>query len=179
MIDKGKINTNIAIGRGYGIFDSLKENAVWKIRKFKNDEDYKNGVCYEESTVKGNILLNEGINTIWTLVAGGSATAFNNTNSYLGVGDSSTAEAATQTGLQATTNKLYKGMDTGYPTYGTNQKITFRSTFSGTEANFAWNEFTVANGNSDAAINMNRKVSAQGTKVSGQIWELTLEITLS
>jgi len=37
----------------------------------------------------------------------------------------------------------------------------------------------VANGNSDSAVNLNRKVSSQGTKISGQIWELTLEITLS
>lgn len=179
MIDIGKSKTSLSIKTGQGLIDTLKEKAVWRIRKFMSEEDYKKNNCYEENEIKGNILLNEGINAIWTLVAGGSATAFNSTNAYLGVGDSSASEDASQTGLQATTNKLYKEMDSGYPTYGTSQKITFKSTFSGSEANFAWNEFTVANGDSDSAVNLNRKVSPQGTKVSGQIWELTLEITLS
>jgi hypothetical protein len=51
--------------------------------------------------------------------------------------------------------------------------------FSGSEANYAWNEFTVANGNSDSAKNLNRLVSAQGTKTSGQVWQVDVEITLS
>lgn len=69
-------------------------------------------------------------------------------------------------------------MDTGYPTYGASQKITFRATFNGSEANYAWNEFSVDNG-STPAKNLNRKVSAQGTKTSGQVWQITLEISLS
>jgi len=179
MIDKGNSQSSVFVKGKNNLIDSSTEKAVWKIRKFASGDDYIKGNFYEESIIKGNLLLNEGINTIWTLVAGGSATPFNSSNSYLGVVDSSTAESATQTGLQATTNKLYKAVDSGYPTYGTNQKITFRATFNGSEANFAWNEFTVANGNSDSAVNLNRKVSSQGTKVSGQIWELTLEIILS
>jgi hypothetical protein len=125
-----------------------------------------------------NLLLNEGINSIWTLVAGGAETAFNNANARLGVGDSTTAAAATQTDLQAATNKLYKAMDASYPTFGTSQKITFRSTFSGSEANFGWQEFSADNGGT-ALKNLNRLVSNQGTKTSGQTWQLTLEITLS
>ena len=179
MIDKGSSQSSVFVKNKNSLIDSLSEKAIWRIRKFASNDDYIQGKFFEESIIKGNILLNEGINTIWTLVAGGSATPFNNANSYLGVGDSSAAESASQTGLQATTNKLYKAVDGGYPTYGTNQKITFRATFSGSEANFDWNEFTVANGNSDSAVNLNRKVSSQGTKISGQIWELTLEITLS
>jgi hypothetical protein len=125
-----------------------------------------------------NLLLNEGINSIWTLVAGGSETAYNNANARLGVGDSTTAAAATQTDLQAATNKLYKAMDASYPTFGTLQKITFRATFSGSEANFGWQEFSADNGNT-ANKNLNRLVSNQGTKTSGQTWQLTLEVTLS
>ncbi len=128
--------------------------------------------------IDGNMLLNEGINALWTLAAGGSETAYNNANAELGVGDSSAAEAATQTDLQAASNKLFKAMDASYPTYGTSQKITFRATFTGSEANFAWNEFSVRNGNA-ANKNLNRKVSSQGTKTSGQTWQVTLDITLS
>lgn len=128
----------------------------------------------------GNILLNEGINELWTILCSASSgTKFDNTNAYLGVGDSAVAEGATQTGLQAVTNKIYKAMDVSYPTYGTSQKATWVSTFESAEANFDWREFTVANGNSDAAVNLNRKVSSQGTKASGQRWELFFEISLS
>lgn len=128
--------------------------------------------------IDGNLLLNEGINAIWTLVAGGSETAYNNANTEIGVGDSTTAEAATQTDLQASTNKLFKAMDASFPTYGTSQKITFRATFGSSEANYAWQEFSVRNGNT-ANKNLNRKVSNQGTKTSGQTWQVTVEITLS
>jgi hypothetical protein len=132
-----------------------------------------------ELTFRGNLLLNEGINELWTLVTGTGATKFDNSNAYIGVGDSATAADATQTGLQAATNKLYKAMDTSYPTYGSSQKVTHRSTFGSSDANFAWNEITVANGNSDSAKNLNRKVQSMGTKASGTTWVATQEITLS
>ena len=164
----------------------------WTVTRFKDRADYEARKMYDEqeavalfgapqeSHIDGNLLLNEGINELWTIMcSAASGTKFSNANAYLGVGDSNTAEAATQTGLQASTNKLYKAMDTSYPTFGTLQKATWKSTFTELEANFAWNEFTVANGDSDASVNLNRKVSAQSTKVSGQIWELQLSITLS
>jgi hypothetical protein len=127
----------------------------------------------------GNCLLNEGINELWALAAGTGAVKFDYTNAYVGVGDSATAANATQTGLQAATNKKYNPMDTSYPTYGSAQKVTHRSTFASADANFVWNEITVANGNSDAAKNLNRKVQSMGTKVSGTSWVATQDITLS
>jgi len=128
--------------------------------------------------VPGNILLNEGINLMWTLACGGSGTPWNAANSYIGVGDGTTAADATQTGLQGT-NKAYKVMDAGYPTYGTAQRAVWQSTFTGTEANFSWQEITVANGSSDTATNLNRKVQNLGTKASGTTWIAQLTITLS
>jgi hypothetical protein len=128
--------------------------------------------------VPGNILLNEGINLLWTLACGGSGTAWNSANAYIGVGDGTTAEAATQTGLQGT-NKAYKAMDSGYPTYGSNQQAKWQSTYGTGDANFTWNEITVANGSSDTATNLNRKVQSLGTKASGTTWIAQLTITLS
>ena len=128
--------------------------------------------------IPGNILLNEGINLLWTLACGGSGTPWNNANAYIGVGDGDTAESATQTGLQGT-NKAYKAMDSGYPQYGSNQQAKWQSTFGGTEANFTWNEITVANGSSDTAVNLNRKVQNLGTKASGTTWIAQLTITIS
>lgn len=139
----------------------------------------ENGNVFFNDKIGDNLLLNEGINCMLSIFAGGSGTVFSNANSYLGVGDDNTAAAATQTGLIAATNKVYQVVDGSFPTYGTLQKITFQSTFDGSTANFAWKEFTVANGNSNSAINLDRLVSDQGSKISGQVWVLSLVITLS
>jgi len=164
--------------------DKAHYRTQWAIAKHKNCEACgPDAVCthtspYEVSKFDMNMLLNAGINQLWTILCSSGGTKFDNTNAYLGVGDSSTAEAATQTDLQAATNKLRKAMDASYPTYGTSQKATWKSTFGGTDANFAWNEFGVFNASS-GGIMLNRKVSSQGTKTSGQTWELSLDISLS
>jgi len=110
-------------------------------------------------------------------VYGNSITPYNNANSYIGVGDSSTAFAATQTDLQASTNKLRKAMDTSYPTISQNV-LTFRSTFGTGDANWAWNEWGVFNASSGGTM-LNRKVESLGTKTSAQSWQITVTITLS
>jgi hypothetical protein len=127
----------------------------------------------------GNCLLNEGIDEAWLLICGlGSPTAFNNANARIGVGDSATAAAATQTGLQASTNKYWMTMDTSYPTSGT-QKATWKATFATGVANFSWQEITVVNASDDAGKNLNRKVQDMGTKTSAVTRVATLDITLA
>lgn len=161
-----------------GVSDKGKWHAHFKIEKFANDADFKAGKAYAVSEFSENILVNAGINAMLTLLAGGGGTAFNNANAYLGVGDSTTAAAAGQTDLQAATNKLRKAMNATYPTYGTSQQIVFQSDFGSSEANFAWEEFGTFNASSGGTM-LNRKVSAQGTKISGQTWRLTMTITIS
>jgi len=160
--------------------DRLKEAKVtWKIRKFADANSYKENSPFEVSEIDGNVMLNEGINEMWRLACSASGSEFSNANAYLGVGDSTTSAAAAQTGLEAVTNKIYVAMESGYPTYGTSQKATWKSSFGAAVGNFAWAEFTVANADSNGGVNLNRKVSAQGNKTSGQTWELQLEIVLS
>lgn len=165
--------------------DKGKMVAKWRIEKFKGDfksreEAIKAGAKpYETIEIEENCLLNEGINELWTHLCSAGGTKFDNGNAYIGVGDSSAAADPTQTGLQAATNKLYKAMDATYPKYGTLQKAIWRVTFGSADANWAWNEITVANGNSDAAMNLNRKVQEMGTKASGTTWTAELTITLS
>ena len=131
----------------------------------------------------GNVLLDEGINELMALLAGTGATKFDHDNAHMGVGDDATAADHEQTGLlgaaNAGTHKLYVVMDTSYPTYGTAQKVTHRSTFASADANFHWQEITVANGADNAAINLNRKVQDMGTKAVGSTWVATQEITLT
>jgi hypothetical protein len=152
---------------------------VWIIRKYADEKAHQAGIPYEVRRYPGNLLLNEGINAMWTLICGGAGTAFNNANAYIGVGDDNTAAAAAQTGLQASTNKLYKAMDVSFPTFGTAQKATWQATFGASDANWQWREFTVANGNSNAADNLNRLVQDVGTKASPGVWTISLEVTLS
>lgn len=171
------------------VTDKLQYKTKWTIRRYADDAafaadrpsevlDAHGRLLPAVSEIDGNLLLNEGIAEAWDLIIGATATAFNNANSYLGVGDSNAAESAAHTGLQASTNKLYRAMSATYP-QRSGQAVTWRAVFASADANYAWNEFTVANGNSDSAHNLNRKVSAQGTKANGQTWTLDLTITLS
>lgn len=161
------------------IIETFKEKAVWTLTKYASEQDALEHNPFAVETIDGNLLLNEGINYLLTKIFDGTGTLFDTSNTYLGVGDSSTAASAAQTGLQASTNKLYKAMFSGDFPSVSGQTITFKASFGSSEANFSWQEFTVANGNSDSAVNLNRKVSDQGTKVLGQVWELTLTVTLA
>lgn len=132
---------------------------------------------YERLESRGNLALNEGLNYIWERVCAGTGAALDAANAHIGVGDGTAAATADQTGLQGT-NKLYKGMDSGYPIHGTDQKVTLKATFGTDEANFAWEEWSIANGGSDAAVNLNRKVESMGVKPSGEVWTITCVLTL-
>lgn len=122
-----------------------------------------------------------GLTTVYaTFVAQatvGSATPFfNNSNAYLGVGDSNTAFAIAQTDLQAASNKLRKKMDGGYPTQS-GGALVFQATFSTAEANWYWREWAVFNGS--AGIMMNRCATDIGSKTNAETWALTVTITNS
>lgn len=131
----------------------------------------------EDQEIPGNLLLNEGIAEMLDLMAGeGSPTAYSNANARVGVGDSNTAAAATQTDLQAATNKTYKAMNGTYPTR-TNQTMDWQADFTSGEANYAWEEWVIDNGGT-ALKTLNRKVEALGTKSTGT-WTLTGSVTIS
>ena len=166
--------------------EGITWSASWKLEKYEEDLDefdgtpdefYATYTPYEVIKSQGNLALNEGLNNIWTLVCGGAATPYSASFARIGVGDSSTAATASQTDLQASTNKLYKGLDLGFPVYGTNQLATFKASFTGSEANFVWNEWTVDNGAS-SGLNLNRKVENLGTK-SGGTWTLSVDLTIA
>lgn len=108
---------------------------------------------------------------------GAAVTAFNNANSYIGVGDSSTAFSAAQTDLVAASNKLRKAMDATYPS-GASNVITFRSTFATGDANWAWNEWGIFNASS-AGTMLSRKVESLGTKTNTQTWQFTTTLTFT
>jgi len=143
------------------------------------------GIKPEEiEVVPGNLLLNAGIQRLEDLLIGAGGQAFNNANTRLGVGNSATAEVATQTDLQAAAgagNRQFKLMNATFPSRAT-QVVTFQSDFTSGEANFIWNEWGVDNGSTNTttvvAPMLNRKVASLGTKATGT-WTLTGTLTLS
>lgn len=191
-----KLMQSAGVSTSVGSHDPQYWRCSTRVDKFYGDptlEERDSGllVPFEVVQREGNLLVIGGASIQWqTLIGNGTATAgqaltfFNNTNAYIGVGDSTTAAADTQTDLQAATNKLRKAMDATYPlhtdTTGTagSKSITYRSTFATTDANFAWQEWGLFNGSSGGRM-LNRKVESLGTKTSAATWVITLTLSLA
>lgn len=170
--DTIRLREKLSIAIQKNMSESLRFTSRWKIEKYDC-----NNKLYDISNFYGNVALNEGLNTMLSLLCGGTGTAYSNANAQIGVGDSSTAAAATDTDLLGA-NKTWKAMDGGYPTYGTSQQVVFKSTFGASDGNHDWKEYSVRN-SAGADKNLNRKVSDQKTKVSGSIWIVTITFTAS
>lgn len=153
---------------------------------------------------EGNYLTNLGRTRICDLLLGkASLKQLSATYGVIGVGDTSTnatqANIQGQTSLQATTNGLYKPVDSaptdgsaGDGTVGTTPGvISAQATFQTGDANFAWNEWCIAIGNGTTSssssfntatatgIMMNRAVVSLGTKVSTAVWVFLVSVTIT
>lgn len=126
-----------------------------------------------------------GNNALWRRLTGIATlpTLYDNANARLGVGDSSTAVAVTQTNLQAATNKLAKAMVATYPQINgspNDNQVVFRSDFITGEAEYQWNEFGTFNaalGSADSMFNRGLFSPSPGTKGAGVTWTLTETLT--
>lgn len=138
--------------------------------------------------IEGNLLLNEGIDRLLDLLIAAGGTSYNNANAYIGVGDTNTAAAASQTELQATqnaANRFYKAMNSTWP-QRTAEQVDWKADFTSAEANFVWAEWTIAAGATTASgsgflvgtTNLNRKVASLGTKATGT-WTMTGSLVIS
>ena len=175
-------NLRSTLNRALAFSEHVAWEVHWRVEKFLSktfDEVLATGEQpYEVCSDVQNIILDTGANEMLKLIGGVSgATAFSAANAKIYVGSDSTAEAASQTGVIATTNKAYAAMDSGYPSVS-GRTIVFRASFDDASANFAWNEAAITNGSGAGAIAMNRKVSALGTKTTGT-WTLQLTISLT
>ncbi len=162
------------------------------VKKWYNEQDKDSGKPpYEVKIDEGNVGLSLGITralSLMTLSGTSGGLVWNNANTCIGVATSASAAAAADYGLQAaaatsaTAQEFHKMDATTYPAVSGSNLIV-RSTFGATEANFAWNEFIIKNAtyNTDSTSGraLIRKISAQGTKVSGQAWEATITVTMS
>ena len=141
------------------------------------------------SEFDGNLITNAGWTRLMSLLTNQSATqALDATHTRIGVGNSSTAEAYTDTDLGAaagSANRWFQPVS-GAGTLGT-RTLAFSATFGTADGNFAWNEFgldvtsaTATAGNTVGVILFNHKAAiAQGTKASGQTWTATATLTFT
>jgi len=130
----------------------------------------------EEFEKEGNVILKEGANYIFRAIAGQAPTPyFDEINAYIGVGDSSEPADKTQTGLLGL-NVYYKKVQSGYPIID-EDSILYSAFYGSNEANFFWNELSIANGPSNDAVNLNRIVEPVGLKLFPQIRVAFITIT--
>ena len=180
-------------------FQGVQWRCDTRVEKFHVDDFHSGREPYETVDVPGNLLLLGGADVLWLGLRDGLSgtsglanTKYNNGNAALGVGDSNTAAASSQTDLQASsgvTHRRFKGMDATFPTHttgtaaSTDSKILFKSTFTSSQSNFAWQEWGVSNKVSVAAKPggrlLNRKVQSLGTKTSAGVWALTVTLSLA
>jgi hypothetical protein len=142
---------------------------------------------YSVTEHHGNLIVNAGWTRILNLATAGGGQALTATSGRIGAGNSSTAAADTQTDLQAAAgaaNRWFQVLSTG-PTVSVDQ-ITLAAAFGTADGNFVWAEFGIDIGTptvtSSAVVNatlLNRAVSAQGTKASGQTWTATATLTFT
>ncbi len=151
---------------------------TFQVSKFENDEALLDNSPYLIGKPFKNLMLTAGLQLMLNLLTGQGGTSFSNANAYIGIGDSTTVASVGQTDLQASTNKLRVAMDVTFPSAASGGVVTWRSTFTSGQANYHWQEFGIFNA-AAAGTMLDRAVSDQGTKTSGQSWQPTVTLTAS
>lgn len=133
----------------------------------------------------------------WVALIGGVAgttitNKFSSTFGRIGAGTINTTatyadtKLGGDTGVSSTTSYYQLcGVAPTLVTATTPPSMTFQATFGTGVANFAWNEFGIDNGNASGVtivglantILFDHGISAQGTKISGNIWTATAIMT--
>lgn len=139
---------------------------------------------YDVTTGGYNLITTGGWDRILTLAIAGGGQAYDATHTRIGVGTATAAAASGQTDLSAATgaaNRVWV-MVTGAGTVGTGtavRRLSFVGTIGTGDGNFAWQEEAIDNGSASGVGAsttplLNRLVSNQSTKVSGQTWTATM-----
>jgi hypothetical protein len=137
--------------------------------------------------VPGNGLTTVGAQRVSDLLTSNTPKPFSAAWGVAGVGTSTTAFSTAQTALLGTA--YYQGLDSAPGS--ANGVITAYSTFTGSNANHAWEEWCwaiatatpVASTNFNTATTtgtmLNRKAQSMGTKVSTAVWTLAAQATIA
>jgi hypothetical protein len=135
---------------------------------------------YETVESLSNLITTAGWGRMLDKALGVSGQAYDATHTRIGVGTATAAAAVGNTDLSASTGASNRRWElvTGVGGTGTGTgtvRMTFVATFGTGDANFAWQEWgidqgTAAGTGASTTPLLNRAVSNQGTKASGQIW---------
>lgn len=166
------------------LVDSKNWNVLTTLEVFNLEEGqdlpYDGQVPDEVKEFRDNLLLNAGITRLLNLLIGAGGQAYDATHTRIGIGDSATAAVASQTDLQASTNKLYNLVSSATVS---GQTVTWVATFASGDANYAWAEWIIDNGTTQSttvtAPALNRRVAAMITKTSAIAITITVTITIS
>jgi len=121
-------------------------------------------------------LTDAGLTQVVRAIGGETPTFFNNTNSAIAIGTSSTAFSAGQTALVAETGR--RSMEATFPSR-TNLVVVYKSIFATTDGNNAStvNEWGILNSTTTGGTLLSRKVENLGVKSSAQSWTVTCTIS--
>lgn len=132
------------------------------------------------------VIANEGALQLWTALRDGitGVELFNNTNAEIIVSNVTGSPAYTDTAPTDILQRL--GMDATFPlvpgeSSGTasagDREMVFRATASASEAVGDWRRFWITNPNAAAGeLILDNFSSNQGSKVNGQVWEVTVTL---
>jgi len=139
---------------------------------------------YAVSGTLGNVITNAGWQALLASATTGGTPMFTASKGRIGVGDGTTAPAATDTDLSASSNRLFKFMAAPpVVSTGTNRTWTFSVSFLSGDANFPWQEFGIDQGTTDGTsvvpVFFNHALSNQGTKTTGQVWTATATVSFT
>lgn len=118
-------------------------------------------------------ILTQGLSLVAAAIRG-TGTDYDGTNARICVGDSATGFSAAHTDLQGTNHR--EVVDSAPSVSGA--QTTYVATFETGDANFAWNEWGVANAAATTGL-LNRVVESLGTKTSAQSWTFTVQLTFT
>lgn len=130
----------------------------------------------------GNLIVNNGVTRLLSLLTGAGGQAITSTSARVGVGDSATAETNADADLGAAAGGTHRQFETATVSTAT-RTLTLVAVFTTGEANFAWAEWgidigapTVAAGTTVNTL-FNHKVVGLGTKTSASAWTFTVTVT--
>lgn len=141
----------------------------------------------EITTVVGNALVDVGKQRLSDLITG-TGQAFTTARGVTGVGNGTAATTSGMVALQGA-SQYYKALD-GAPSSVTGV-ITASTTYTGADANFAWEEWCWAVATAapvasatfatatTSGIMVNRKIQTLGTKAVNAVWTLQAQVTVS
>lgn len=196
------------VGREWGRLHVAKfdvEQTEWVSRRLGGDAPGMRGFAqptgldfarfrirpYEEVVSGCNLITTAGWQRALNLIFGIQSTgAFGSATCRIGVGTGTTSAAVGNTDLAAATGPTgrFFQLATGNASLTTGtatQRATVGATFGTGDANFAWQEWCIDQGTAGSgtgaatAVMLNRAVSSQGTKTSGQTWSVSAALDFS